>query len=67
MYIKRSVPFDEYISHDEVMIRNFMEEPEYADFLLKDVLADGSAEEISLVRGWYDEARLRIMGAVAQA
>ena len=56
-----------YIPHDEVMIRNFMDEPEYADFFLNEVLSDGSAEEISLVQGWYDEARLRIMGAVAQA
>ena len=56
-----------YISHDEVMIRNFMDEPEYADFLLNEVLSDGSAEEISLVQGWYDEAKLRVMGAAAQA
>ena len=56
-----------YIPHYEVMIRNFMDEPEYADFLLSEVLADGSVKEISLVQDWYDEARLRIMGAVAQA
>ena len=56
-----------YITHDEAMIQNFMDEPEYADFLLSEVLADGDADEISLVRGWYDEAKLRVMGAVAQA
>ena len=56
-----------YITHDEAMIRNFMEEPEYADFLLSEVLADGDADEISLIQSWYDEARLRVMGAVAQA
>ena len=56
-----------YISHDKVMIRNFMEEPEYADFLMSEVLSDGDAGEISLVQGWYDEARMRVMGAVAQA
>ena len=55
------------ISHDEAMIRNFIEEPDYADFFLSEVLSDGDDDEIALVQGWYDEARLRTMGAVAQA
>ena len=58
---------ESYITRDEAMICNFMEEPEYADFLLGEVIADGNADEISLVQSWYDEAKLRVMGAVAQA
>ena len=46
-------------SYDESMIETFMEEPEYADELLNDVLADGSDYEIQRVKSWYDEAKRR--------
>lgn len=46
-------------SYDESMIERFMEEPEYADELLNDVLADGSDYEIQRVKSWYDEAKRR--------
>ena len=46
-------------SYDESMIERFMEEPEYADELLNDVLADGSDYEIQRVKFWYDEAKRR--------
>ena len=50
-----------YVSHDEVMIRNFMAEPEYADFFLNEVVKDGDADEIALVQSWYDEAKERVL------
>ena len=50
-----------YISHDEAMIQNFIEEPDYADFYLDSVLADGDTDEIALVQSWYDEAKARRM------
>jgi len=46
-------------SFDESMIELFMEEPEYAEELLNDVLADGNEYEISRVQEWYDEAKAR--------
>ena len=46
-------------SHDEAMIETFMEEPEYADELLNDVLADGDEREIQRVKSWYEEAQAR--------
>lgn len=48
-----------YITHDEAMIETFMEEPEYAEDLLNDVLADGDDYEIQRVKFWYDEAQAR--------
>ena len=48
-----------YATHDETMIETFMEEPEYAEDLLNDVLADGNDYEISRVQFWYDEAKKR--------
>lgn len=47
------------ITHDESMIELFIEEPEYAEDLLNDVLTDGNDYEISRVRFWYDEAKAR--------
>ena len=44
-------------SYDESMIERFMEEPEYADELLNDVLADGDEREIQRVQEWYNEAK----------
>ena len=45
-----------YVTHDEAMIKTFIEDPEYADDLLNDVLADGNEYEISRVQFWHDEA-----------
>ena len=47
------------ISHDEATIRSFMRDPEYANYYLQTVLADGDAEEIRKVQDWYDEAKSR--------
>ena len=46
-------------SYDESMIDRFMEEPEYAEDLLNDVLADGDDYEIQRVKFWYNEAKRR--------
>ena len=45
-----------YITHDEAMIRDFVEDPEYAEELLAAVMSDGDEYEIQRVKGWKDEA-----------
>ena len=47
------------ISHDEATIRSFVRDPEYADYYLKSVIADGDEDEIRNVQAWYDEAKSR--------
>ena len=49
-----------YVTHDEAMIKNFINEPDYANFYLSEVLKDGDDYEIQRVRYWYDEAQKRI-------
>ncbi len=48
-----------YITHDEAMIQSFVEDPDFADFFLKDIIADGDLDEICEVKGWLDEAKAR--------
>ena len=48
-----------YVTHEESTIQHFMEEPEFADYLMNDVFADGDSYEINSVKSWYDEARVR--------
>ena len=48
-----------YITHEEAMIRSFMEEPEFADYLMSEILADGDANEIKRFQDWYNEAQRR--------
>lgn len=48
------------VSHDEAVIQHFMEDPEFAQFYLSEVLSDGDTEEIREVKGWIDEARARV-------
>ena len=47
------------ISHEEATIRHFMEDPEYANFYLEEVISDGDTDEIEEVKGWINEARAR--------
>ena len=54
------------ISHEEATIRSFVRDPEFADFYLREVMSDGSLEEIREVRGWVEEAKARARAA-AQA
>lgn len=48
-----------YITHDEAMIQNFVEDPDYAAFYLKEVMSDGDINEIRAAQAWVDEARAR--------
>ena len=48
-----------YVTHEESTIQNFMEEPEFADYLMNEVIADGDDEEIAYFQSLYDEARER--------
>ena len=50
----------DYITHDEAMINNFIENPDYANELLNAILNDGDEYEIQCVRTWYNEAKNRI-------
>ena len=56
-----------YITHEEATIRSFMRDPEFADYYLQTVLADDDEKEIQRVQYWYDEAKARMYGMVAQA
>ncbi len=55
-----------YVTHDETMIEIFMEEPEYANELLNDVLVDGDDYEIQRVQSWINEAKARSQNAVLE-
>ena len=48
-----------YATHDETIIETFIEDPEYAEDLLNDVLTDGNDYEIQRIQFWYDEAKIR--------
>ena len=41
------------------VVEEFMEEPEFADYLLNEVMQDGDDEEITYFQSLYDEARAR--------
>ena len=48
-----------FVTHKEAMIQHFMEDREFADYYLHEVLTDGDTDEIQQVQGWYDEAKSR--------
>ena len=50
------------VSHEEAMIGSFMRDPEFADYYLQAVLADGDEEEIREVQAWREEALSRTQG-----
>ena len=49
----------DHITHDEATIRSFIRDPEYADYYLQAVIADGDSEKIAETQAWYNEAKLR--------
>ena len=51
------------IDHDEATIQSFVRDPEFAEFYLKEVMADGDMDEIREVKGWLEEARSRAFQA----
>lgn len=55
------------ITHEESTIHLFMEDPEFADYLMNEVLADGDTHEIAHFQALYDEAQARLMGLAAEA
>ncbi len=57
----------DYITHEEATIQSFMRDPEFADYYLQTVLDEGEESEIQRVQYWYDEARARMYGMVAEA
>ena len=48
-----------YVTHDETMIETFMEDPEYADHLMSEIINDVDKKEIERFQAWYDEAKKR--------
>lgn len=55
------------ITHKEATIRSFMRNPDFAEALLKEVIADGDFKEIHLFKTWFDEARARMDVRMAAA
>lgn len=56
-----------YDTLDDVMVRQFTENPEFAEFYLSEVLKDGSNYEIQRTQYWYNEAKARNLDLVLQA
>ena len=48
-----------YITHEEATIKSFIKDPEFADYLMLEVLKDGDKNEIMHFQRLYDEARAR--------
>ncbi|MBQ4470238.1 MAG: hypothetical protein IJR35_12045 [Synergistaceae bacterium] len=53
-----------YVTHDEAMIKSFVRDPEFADYYLETVLAEGDPEEIAGVQSWYNEAKSQVQTLV---
>ena len=61
------INFVNCIDGDEATIQSFMRDPEFADYLMSEVIADGDIQEIAVFQELYDEAKTRMYGMVAQA
>ena len=48
------------ISNDEATIQSFMRDPEFAEYLLREIIADGDIEEIREFKGLIGEAKARV-------
>ena len=59
--------FVDCIDGDEATIQSFMRDPEFADYLMSEVIADGDIKEIAAFQELYDEAKARMYGMVAEA
>ena len=46
------------------MIKSFVRDPEFADYYLETVLAEGDPEEIAGVQSWYNEAKSQVQTLV---
>ncbi len=47
------------IDNDEATIQSFMRNPEFAEYLFREVVADGDIDEIREFKGLIDEAKAR--------
>ena len=54
------------VTHEEASIQSFMRNPDFAELVLREALADGDVREIRRVKGWVEEAKARARAA-AQA
>lgn len=54
-----------YVTHEEATINSFMKDPEFADYLMSEVLRDGDEDEIAHFQYLYDEAKARSLEAVS--
>lgn len=51
------------VTHAEASIQSFIRNPEFAEFVLKEAMADGDMNEIRRIKGWVDEAKARACAA----
>ena len=49
-----------FVSHEETIIRHFIEDPELAEIMLQDAIAEGDADEVQRVQRRINEAKSRI-------
>ena len=47
------------ISHDEAIIQHFMEDPELAEIMLQDAIAEGDMNEVQKIQRRINEAKSR--------
>ncbi len=55
-----------FITHEEAMIKMLMEDTEYAEHLMSEVLKDGDENEITYFQNLYDEAKARAFNEVGE-
>ena len=56
-----------YITHEDATIQSFVKDPEFADYLMEEVLRDGDEDEVKYFQELYDEAKFRSFGMLEQA
>ena len=47
------------VDHEEATIQSFVRDPDFADFYLKDIIADGNIHEIRRAKRRVEEAKAR--------
>ena len=47
------------VTHEEATIKSYMREPEFADFMLKEAIAEGDTREIEKIQRRIKEAKRR--------
>ena len=49
----------DYITHEEAVIQHFIEDPELADIMLQDAIAEGDINEIRKIQRRINEAKAK--------